>query len=696
MNLKETLPEFATSREIFRSLFTMANGISDPVLPLSQIMHWQAVRSTLGVSTPSLDSGRTLIFGGYFYNFSTPALDATEIKAALALADRLGTSQQLIPTVREGVSTEPLTTAGFVQIPWFVESIFDIESNVEADLKRRVGSRRFREINGHWNHAREKYRWDWHTGKDLRENANLVEVIANLHLQNVKKYQHTVNLYPAEVIQELANSALGEHLAVGLRRELDTERAVQTVICLQDKEHCELFVLVHGRDYSHNPSWLNFYCSELYEVYKFAERAGLRTIYLGRGNHDLKRRLGANRFRVLSNWIRVEAKQGREELESLCEVARRTLRLDQVVNANESPTIHVLARKSVKKVSWPFSLNERQKLEKAGFLDLASSTGLRQPDYSCYPDLDHTELKESYVRFLQEDMTRKGHPSPPSISPNQSLFTRGITEAIDLLIRAFCEPGNDRVIVPKPTFPMYEYWANISGIATVPSRLDGENFDQLDLEPIVEAGPKVVFLCTPNNPIGSCISLEQIAVLASRSKGLVVVDEAYGEFAETPSAVTLIHKFPNVVVLRTFSKAWGLAALRCGAVIADAKVIAALRLVQGPFAVPTATQLALVKQLSDTAGVFSAAAATCKERDRVAGALRETAGVDHIYTSSANFLCVKFSDFQSALQKIRNSKILVETAGKDLPGCLRISIGSHADNNRLLSALQATTESDLV
>lgn len=692
MNTQENLVELASSREVFCKLFMLSHGLTEPVLRLDRLMHWQAVKSTFNVETPNLDAAKTLVCGGYFYGFSTPALQNEEIENVLSMGRHYKVEQYLVPTVRDDVENSVLISAGFTRIPWFVESTFDIESTVDCDLMRRLGNKDFRELKRLTTRVQKSYRWDWYKASDLACDVRLIETVANLHEQNTLKYGHTVNLYPALVIENLANSPLGEHLLIGLRFEIETGKAVQAVICLEDTKRADLFVLVHGRDYSHDSKGQNFYNTLFYELYQLAERRMLRTIYLGRGNHKLKKKLGANRFRVLSNWVLVNDSESRRQLDSICKAASQ--KLDLNIPKLPDDFLHPLARRVVSKVSRPLFLDQRQQLEKAGYLDLASNIGARASKFSRYPDLDHVSLKEKYIGFLNLECKEKsvGHTlCPLELSSDHVYFTRGITEGIDLLIRAFCEPGVDRVFIPIPTFSMYEYWARAFGVDVTKIRLESylESYDDSAslVRPEMNGKYKLTFLCNPNNPLGTALPIKAIAQYASQAKGFIVVDEAYGEFSQHQSCASLIASYPNIIVLRTFSKAWSMAGLRCGVVIANPKVIAALRLIQGPFGFPSVVQEEIDRRLSSPSVLFEEVTTLRNERKRMASLLACTPGVTQVYPSEANFLCVEFSDVKSIMDRLHCMKIIAEQAAHPLLNCLRIAVSTREENQRLLEAL---------
>ena len=279
--------------------------------------------------------------------------------------------------------------------------------------------------------------------------------------------------------------------------------------------------------------------------------------------------------------------------------------------------------------------------------------------------------------------------------PAELLVTRGSSEAIDLLIRAFCRAGSDAIVTATPTFSMYEHYAKIQDAAVHSVPLDEDDDWSLDTESLVaecDNSTKLVFLCSPNNPTGSSIRTGQIEAILERLAGrsAVVVDEAYIEFSAQSSVVELMSRYDNLIVLRTLSKALAYAGTRCGAVIAQEPVIRILDAVQAPYALATP----VVEQVEDAlrgdlvTKAASEVATTIHERERVAEALSALDSVDRVFPSDANFLLVRFRDADAALQATRDSGILVRAYGGPLSDFLRISIGSGDENSALIKVLK--------
>ncbi len=277
------------------------------------------------------------------------------------------------------------------------------------------------------------------------------------------------------------------------------------------------------------------------------------------------------------------------------------------------------------------------------------------------------------------------------------LVTRGSSEAIDLIIRTFCRPNVDTVLVPSPSFSMYRHYADIQGAKVIELAAGAEQDFMIDVDSMIEgcqADTRLVFLCSPNNPTGSLLPMQDLERLldARRDTSAVVVDEAYVEFAGVPSAATLLDRYPNLLVLRTLSKALGFAGARCGAVIAQAPVIRLLDAVQAPYALSTPVVECVEDALDDHIGAGAIVSDIVAERERLAAALQRYDFVRKTWPSSANFVLVQVDDAVALMRHCAENGVLVRHFGGDLSDCIRISIGSREENGRLLDALDTLAE----
>jgi histidinol-phosphate aminotransferase len=284
------------------------------------------------------------------------------------------------------------------------------------------------------------------------------------------------------------------------------------------------------------------------------------------------------------------------------------------------------------------------------------------------------------------------------------LVTRGSDEAIDLLTRAFCRAGTDQVLVCPPTFGMYSVAARIQGAGVVRVPLNLARGFEFDVPTVLaECAPtvKLVYVCSPNNPTGNLVPEATILQLASQLAGraLLVVDEAYIEFAGASSAARHLATHPWLVVLRTLSKAHGLAGARCGVVLAHADVIALLRRIVEPYNMAQLSVEAVQRALlpAALAATRERIALIQTERTRLAAALSRSDEVIRVWPSAANFLLVEFANPQQAFERARAAGLLVRDVRRQpgLARALRLTVGTPQQNQRLIAALCDKSQADL-
>jgi histidinol-phosphate aminotransferase len=282
------------------------------------------------------------------------------------------------------------------------------------------------------------------------------------------------------------------------------------------------------------------------------------------------------------------------------------------------------------------------------------------------------------------------------VAADEVLVTRGSSEAIDLLIRCFCHPGRDAIVITPPTFGMYRVYADVQGARVHEVPLLKEQGWALNADEIVRHWPadgKVLFICSPNNPTGTPVATDEIALIARLLSGraLVVVDGAYTEFGVEDPTGTLLNSadFNNVAVLRTLSKAFGLAGARCGALLGPPELVRMVGCVLPPysFAQPCIDAVRRCLRPDARRQVAERVATLTAERDRLAQALADLPGVAEVYPSAANFLLVAVDDAERFEQRARAGGVLVRNFGAQLPGCVRITVGTPAQNKQLLRSL---------
>lgn len=275
----------------------------------------------------------------------------------------------------------------------------------------------------------------------------------------------------------------------------------------------------------------------------------------------------------------------------------------------------------------------------------------------------------------------------------QNIFTGvGSDEGIDLLYRIFCRPGKDRVLTTPPTYGMYNVSANIHDIYVDEVLLDEDGF-QLQADAILDAvqpNTKMLFLCSPNNPTGNTYATQEIRKLIEQFDGIVIVDEAYIDFSNQESWASKVVKYPNLVVLQTLSKSFGLAGIRLGITYAQEGIIDYMMKVKAPYNINKLTSKKAIEGLQNWETVQFRVDAIKKERKVLKDKLGQLKIVQKVFDSEANFLLAKFTDAKKVYEKLVEQNIIIRYRG-DQPlcaNCLRITVGTPDENERLISALK--------
>ncbi|WP_428658254.1 histidinol-phosphate transaminase [Runella sp.] len=278
------------------------------------------------------------------------------------------------------------------------------------------------------------------------------------------------------------------------------------------------------------------------------------------------------------------------------------------------------------------------------------------------------------------------------VRPTQIFLGNGSDEPIDLLVRATCTPRVDTMLLMPPTYGMYQVSADINDVPVIKVPLTPDF--QIDIEKVLPAivpNTKIVWICSPNNPSGNLMQREAIRKILTQFQGIVVVDEAYVDFADEPSFTQELDNYPNLVVLQTFSKAWGLASLRLGMCFASEELIKVLNKIKPPYNLSGATQQLLLEALDYVKAKDQLVKDILAERERLRTNLATLPLVKRIYASDANFLLVAFDDASAVMQYLIDEKIIVRDRSKVIlcDGCLRISVGTAEENNTLIKTLKA-------
>ncbi len=301
-------------------------------------------------------------------------------------------------------------------------------------------------------------------------------------------------------------------------------------------------------------------------------------------------------------------------------------------------------------------------------------------NYNRYPDPLQLDLKEKISKI-------KGVPV-------QNIFLgNGSDEAIDILFRAFCNPEKDNVIICPPTYGMYEVSANINDVTVIKAPLTPENF-QLDLQNIlknINSKTKLIFICCPNNPTGNGVKWDNVKQILENFNGLVVIDEAYINFASYRSLIAELVNYPNLVILQTLSKAWGMAGLRIGMAFASQQIIDVFNKIKPPYNINVASQQLAIEALENVEQINDWIKTIVKEREKLKSELQKFTFVEKIYPSEANFLLVKVSTPQKIYNYLVGKNIVIRDRSKVTlcEGCIRITIGREEENEKLINELKS-------
>ncbi|MTI23230.1 histidinol-phosphate transaminase [Fulvivirga sp. RKSG066] len=296
-----------------------------------------------------------------------------------------------------------------------------------------------------------------------------------------------------------------------------------------------------------------------------------------------------------------------------------------------------------------------------------------------YPDPYQREVKSKLAEIK-------------SVKPSQIFLGNGSDEAIDLIFRIFCEPGKDNIVITDPTYGMYEVSAGINNIEIIKAPLNTDfSLDPGAVLTAINENTKVVFLCSPNNPSGNLLDEAAIEKIADSFNGILVVDEAYIDFAGTASFAKNLDKYKQLIVLQTFSKAWGMAGVRLGMAFANQEIISLFNKVKPPYNINELTQQYALQQLSNPELIRKNIVQIIAERDKLKRELESLPSVDMVFPSDSNFLLVRFSNAKTLFDQLVEKKIIVRDRSKVRFGdnCLRITVGTPEENNLLIDTLKA-------
>ncbi|TAG58222.1 MAG: histidinol-phosphate transaminase [Cytophagales bacterium] len=326
------------------------------------------------------------------------------------------------------------------------------------------------------------------------------------------------------------------------------------------------------------------------------------------------------------------------------------------------------------------SAREEYKGKEGVFLDANENAfgSTTSENHSRYPDTMQWEVKFALASLRVVDA--------------ENIFLgNGSDEAIDILFRSFCNPGKDNVIITPPTYGMYEVSANINDVRVKRVGLTTDFLiDETQILKAVDENTKLIILCSPNNPTGNALNVKSLEKIISNFKGIVALDEAYIDFAPEKTFLTRLSRFPNLIIMQTFSKAWGLANLRLGVAYASRDIIHVLNKVKPPYNINGVTQKLAIEALKNEDKKDNYVKLITEQRKILQNELSKLPFVIKIYPSDANFLLVKTTDGKVIYDYLINHKIITRDRSniKLCEGCIRITVGTASENEILLKYLK--------
>ena len=281
------------------------------------------------------------------------------------------------------------------------------------------------------------------------------------------------------------------------------------------------------------------------------------------------------------------------------------------------------------------------------------------------------------------------------VNPEQIFLGNGSDEAIDLLFRAFCRPEVDNVVAIHPTYGMYEVCADINDVEYRKVLLDGNfQFKAEDLLKASDENTKLMFLCSPNNPTGNNLDAKEIIALLQAFQGIVVIDEAYIDFSSQPSFIGILDEYPNLIILQTFSKAWGCAAIRLGMAFASPDIIGIFTKIKYPYNINLLTQQEALRMMQRHYEVQRWVSTLLEERARLMEAFARLSCCKKVFPTDANFFLTRVTHAKAIYDYLVDQGIIVRNRSNVTlcEDCLRITVGTRPENDTLLEALRNYTE----
>ena len=335
--------------------------------------------------------------------------------------------------------------------------------------------------------------------------------------------------------------------------------------------------------------------------------------------------------------------------------------------------INSLVRKNILELQPYISFRDQNEFENPVFMDANESPF---GEYNRYPDSTQKELKNKLAALK-------------NVSAQQIAIGNGSDELIDLIIKIFCEPKKDSIMMMNPSFAMYKFYASINENKVVGLDLD-EKFQinkDLFLSVSEQEKPKIFFLCSPNNPTGN--SIQDLEFYIKNFNGIVVVDEAYIEFSEQKSCIELLEKYSNLIVLQTFSKAWGMAGARVGVAYSSDRIIQLVNTVKAPYNVNSLSLNTIMQLINYKNIIEENIKNTLSEISRLKNELLNVECVKRVFPTDANFFLIEFNNAEKVYQELLKNEILTSKRSPQIPDCIRINVGKKEENNKLINVLKS-------
>jgi histidinol-phosphate aminotransferase len=339
-----------------------------------------------------------------------------------------------------------------------------------------------------------------------------------------------------------------------------------------------------------------------------------------------------------------------------------------------------ILRENIKKAKPYSSARDEYKGTEGTFLDANENPygSAIEKKVNRYPDPLQRDVKEALAKLKH-------------VAPENIFLGNGSDEPIDLLIRATCQPAKDSILILPPTYGMYEVSAGINDVEIISVPLTRSfDLDPAAILAAVKPSTKIIFICSPNNPTGNLMNKDKVKTILSSFNGIVVVDEAYIDFADFAGFVPLLDQYPNLVVLQTFSKAWGMAALRIGTAYASKEIVSVLNKIKPPYNINLLTQEAALEALKNEPLKNEMVHKILVQRDRLRAELSKLPICLELYPSDANFILMRTPDGKKVYDYLVDHVVITRDRSKIIlcEGCIRITVGTEEENNRLLEVLK--------